>query len=115
MTAYPGGYSDWQTAKARQEAAQQAAAPKAEAASKPAAPKRDNSATRLSYKERRLLETLPGEIEALEAKVADLNAQLTAPNADYTALSAELAQTQSTLDAAVEQYLTLEEKAEALK
>ena len=53
--------------------------------------------------------------EALEAKVADLNAQLTAPNADYTALSAELAQTQSTLDAAVEQYLTLEEKAESLK
>ena len=117
VTAYPGGYSDWQTAKARQEAAQQAAAPapKAEAASKPAAPKRDNSATRLSYKERRLLETLPDEIEALEAKVADLNAQLTAPNADYTALSAELAQTQSTLDAAVEQYLTLEEKAESLK
>ena len=117
VTAYPGGYSDWQTAKARQEAAQQAAAPapKAESASKPAAPKRDNSATRLSYKERRLLETLPGEIETLEAKVADLNTQLTAPGADYAALSAELAQTQAALDAAVEQYLTLDEKAESLK
>ena len=118
VTAYPGGYSDWQAARARQEAAACQAAPAAATrpdAAKAPASKRDNAATRLSYKEQRLLATLPGEIDRLEAEVAELNQALAAPGADYATLSARLAQTQAALDAAVETYLTLEERAEALK
>lgn len=116
VTAYPGGYSDWQATRARQEAAAapSAAKPDPAPAAKPAAPRRDNAATRLSYNEKRALETLPGEIDALEQAVARLNARLAEPGADYGALSAELAQTQTRLDAAVERYFELEAKAEAL-
>ena len=112
VAAYPGGYSDWQAALARQPAP--VPAPAEAEPRKAAPPRRDNAATRLSYKERRLLETLPGEIEGMEGRVAELNAALAAPDADYAALSAELAQVQAALDAAVEQYLALEEKSEAL-
>ena len=59
--------------------------------------------------------SLPDEIDRLEAEVAALNQALAAPGADYAALSARLAQTQSALDTAVETYLTLEERAETLK
>ena len=114
VTAYPGGYSDWQTARARQAAA--AAPVSAPAATPPPKapppPKRDNAATRLSYKEQQLLKTLPAEIDRLEALVADLNARLAAPGADYAALSAQLAEAQTALDAAVDAYLEVEEKAE---
>lgn len=113
VTQFPGGYSDWQTARARQAA--NAPAPTAEPAAKAAPPRRDNAATRLSYKEQQLLKTLPDEIDRLERLVADLNAQLTAPGADYSALSAQLAETQATLDAAVERYFEVEAKAEALR
>lgn len=113
VTQFPGGYSDWQTARARQAA--NAPAPAAEPAAKAAPPRRDNAATRLSYKEQQLLKTLPDEIDRLERLVADLNAQLTAPGADYSALSAQLAETQATLDAAVERYFEVEAKAEALR
>lgn len=113
VTQFPGGYSDWQTARARQAA--NAPAPIAEPAAKAAPPRRDNAATRLSYKEQQLLKTLPDEIDRLERLVADLNAQLTAPGADYSALSAQLAETQATLDAAVERYFEVEAKAEALR
>lgn len=112
VTQFPGGYSDWQSAKAR------LAAPKAEAsepAPKAEAPRRDNAATRLSYKEQQLLKTLPEEIDRLERLVADLNGQLAAPGADYAALSARLADTQAALDTAVERYFEVEAKAEALR
>lgn len=113
VTQFPGGYSDWQAARARQAA--NAPAPTAEPAAKAAPPRRDNAATRLSYKEQQLLKTLPDEIDRLERLVADLNAQLTAPGADYSALSAQLVETQATLDAAVERYFEVEAKAEALR
>lgn len=115
VTAYPGGYSDWQEARRRQSAA---AAP---ADSKPsarpaaqAAPKRDNAATRLSYREQQLLKTLPETIDRLETKIAELNAALAAPGADYAVLSAELAAAEAELEQAVEQYFDVEAKAEAL-
>ena len=44
--------------------------------------------------------------------MADLNARLAAPGADYAALSAQLAEAQTALDAAVDAYLEVEEKAE---
>ncbi len=113
VTAFPGGYSDWQTAKARQSVAVKEEKPAASPVAK--APKRDNAATRLSYKEQQQLKTLPGEIDRLEAKVAELNEALTQPGADYAALSAELAQTQEALDVAFETYCEVEAKAQALE
>ena len=115
VTAYPGGYSDWQAAVQRRAAA--AATAETKAAAKPvpaAAPKRDNAATRLSYREQQLLKTLPETIDRLETKIAELNAALAAPGADYAALSAELAAAEGELEQAVEQYFDVEAKAEAL-
>lgn len=114
VTATPGGYSDWQTARARQASAAPKPAPAASVA-KPEAPRRDNAATRLSYKEQQLLKTLPDEIDRLEGAVAELNARLVAPDADYAALSTQLAETQAALDAALERYFEVEAKAEALR
>lgn len=112
VTTYPGGYSDWQTAKARQAAAQTAQAKPAETVAPKA--KRDNAAKRLSYKEQQLLKTLPDEIERLEEAIAQYNAQLTAPDADYASLSRQLEEAQMKLDEAFEQYCLIEEKAQAL-
>ncbi len=115
VTAYPGGYSDWQEARRRQSAAAAPADSKPSARpAAPAAPKRDNAATRLSYREQQLLKTLPETIDRLETKIAELNAALAAPGADYAALSAELAAAEGELEQAVEQYFDVEAKAEAL-
>ncbi|MFO0204761.1 MAG: ATP-binding cassette domain-containing protein, partial [Betaproteobacteria bacterium] len=67
---YVGGYSDW---LAQRPAA--APAPAAAAAAAPAAP-RERSARKLSYKEQRELDALPGEIEALEAEQQALSARM---------------------------------------
>lgn len=115
VTAFPGGYSDWQEARRRQAAA--AAPAESRPSAKPAAPaspKRDNAATRLSYREQQLLKTLPDAIDRLEARIAGLNASLAEPGADYAALSAELAAAEAELEQAVEQYFDVEAKAEAL-
>ncbi len=112
VTAYPGGYTDWQTARQRQMAAQKEEATPAPQVAK--APKRDNSATRLSYKEQQLLKTLPDKIDALEQTIAELNEALTQPNADYAKLSADLAKAQAELDTSFELYCEVEAKAQAL-
>jgi ATP-binding cassette subfamily F protein uup len=112
VTQYPGGYSDWQAVKARQTASEQKDVQATEKAQQK--PKRDNSATRLSYKEQHLLKTLPGEIDRLEQDIARYNELLTAPDADYADLSAKLAAAQEQLDAAFEQYCEIEEKAQSL-
>jgi len=77
---FEGGVQDWMAQAARSSAAapaaQAVAAPaakmaKTEVAAPPAAPKR-----KLSYKEQRELDALPGQIEALEREQAELAAQL---------------------------------------
>lgn len=113
VTVFPGGYSDWQAAKARQKSVETPAA-QAPVAQETVAPKRDNNATRLSYKEQQLLKTLPDLIDKLEQRVAELNDALTQPDADYAKLSADLAETQAKLDEAFEQYCEVEAKSEAL-
>ncbi len=114
VTAYPGGYSDWQAARQRQKAAQQKELPTTTPAAKQP-PKRDNAATRLSYKEQQLLKTLPDKIDALETQVAELQAALSQPDADYAQLSAELNTAQAALDEAFELYCEVEAKAQALE
>ena len=74
---YVGGYSDWlrqrpaNTASTR--VAAKTAAPRANTPQKPA--------RRLSYKDQRELETLPGKIERLEQEQAQLHQRLADPNA----------------------------------
>ena len=78
---YEGGIADWQAQAARTEALRAAqrkeaapppaAPPPAAAPAVPAAPKK-----KLSYKEQRELDELPGRIEALEAEQAQLGAEL---------------------------------------
>jgi ABC transport system ATP-binding/permease protein len=68
---YAGGYSDW----LRQRPAQ---AHTGLPAQKPA-PARERSRAKLSYRETRELETLPGEIEALEAEQRSLAAKMHDP------------------------------------
>ncbi len=81
---YVGGYSDWleQAKPAEPKPAVPAPAPpKAEPAKAPAPKKK------MSYKEQRELESLPGQIEAMEARQAELNATLNA--ADFYKQDAE--------------------------
>ena len=72
---YVGGYADWLRQRVTEEQAatsQRAGAPAADA-------KRGNNNRRLSYKEQRELEALPGKIESLEAEQAELHAVLSNP------------------------------------
>jgi ATP-binding cassette subfamily F protein uup len=77
---YVGGYEDWQ----RQRAAATPLAPKPDAASRVPAAQPGAAPTRaprvkLSFKEQRELEVLPGRIETLEVEVREIEARLAAP------------------------------------
>jgi ATP-binding cassette subfamily F protein uup len=108
---YAGGYSDW----ARQRPAP-AQAPKPEA--KPA-PQRERSRAKLSYKETRELEALPGEIEALEAEQSTLAAKMHDPEyfrqeaAVLRADQARNAEIDALLTEKLERWEALEAKAKA--
>jgi ABC transport system ATP-binding/permease protein len=66
---YAGGYSDYVRQRGSRE----------EIAEKKAVPSRAKTRVKLSYKETRELEALPGEIEALEAEQKELHARMHAP------------------------------------
>ncbi|WP_394909713.1 ABC-F family ATP-binding cassette domain-containing protein [uncultured Helicobacter sp.] len=71
--------------------------------------------TKLSYKEKLALDTLPSEIDALEVRIADLESDLANPQ-KYQArgiatLASELETLKSELDSKLEQYFALEQKA----
>ena len=123
---YPGGYSDMARqrgvgVKARK-AATTAKTKSETSASKPKSPtKSSGRSERMSYKETYRLEQLPGEMEALETAIAALQAELADPNlytrdaARFAAASAELETKTATLEAAEEEWLTLEDKRERLE
>ncbi|MDZ7753365.1 MAG: ATP-binding cassette domain-containing protein [Gammaproteobacteria bacterium] len=75
---YVGGYTDWQRQAAARKVdnAIQAAAPLKNAASREGQPKAKSSTPKLSYKDQRELEALPGRIEALESEQASLEATI---------------------------------------
>ncbi len=116
-TEYAGGYQDMLAQRGED-------LKKREARTKPAAPEKAEKVTeaaaapaakrRLSFKDKHALETLPGEIAALEAKQAALSKALDAPDlytrdrAQFTELSNALAEVQSKLAAAEERWLELE-------
>jgi len=71
---YVGGFSDWQAQRPA------AVEPASAMARTPAtAPARERMRVKLSNKEQRALEALPGEIEALEAEQAALHARMASP------------------------------------
>ncbi|MDZ7652172.1 MAG: ATP-binding cassette domain-containing protein [Burkholderiaceae bacterium] len=108
---YVGGYSDW---LAQRPAPLVAAAPLPAAA--PAAA-RDRTRVKLSNKEQRALEALPGEIEALEAEQAALHARMASPDyhrASADEMKADVARNEAIdvlLAAKLEQWSALEDKA----
>jgi ATP-binding cassette subfamily F protein uup len=111
-----GGYSDYlkqrKSAPAPGTAEGRAAAPKAE---RPRA-----VSGKLSYREQRELERLPGQIDRLTAELAELEGRLADPGlygrdpAAFDAAAARLEAARAELEAAEARWLDLEEKREAL-
>ncbi|WP_419719636.1 ABC transporter C-terminal domain-containing protein [Maritalea porphyrae] len=72
------------------------------------------SAKKLSFKHKHALDTLPGEIEKLEAEIVKLQAELADPNLyaqnaeKFQKLSDQLSQIQRKLDEKEEQWLEIE-------
>ncbi len=121
VTAYPGGWSDYQ---AQKPAAPEPDAPRGGAA-KPArtAPRTGGKpATKapgaLSFNERHRLEALPDEIARLEAEIAKLGTLLADPElytrdpAKFAKATAAMSARQLALSAAEEEWLALAERAE---
>ncbi|GAB5376981.1 MAG: ATP-binding cassette domain-containing protein [Acuticoccus sp.] len=121
---YPGGYSDMLTQRgeapttttaAAKGKPQKSAAPAA-APARPAAKK-----TKLSFREKHDLETLPARLEALEAEIATLSEQLADPDlyakdvARFEKLTNQLAEREAERSAAEERWLELEMKREELE
>ena len=119
---YPGGYSDWiargrhlaaKDAPVRERAATPAQRPGLEPA--PQAPPRTESGGKLSYKYKRELERLPGQIETLEKQIAELAQQSESVDfyaRPYTEVETHLqriAQSQRELDWMMVRWTELEE------
>lgn len=110
-----GGYADWE-AKRKQRSAPAKAKAKAEsAAPPPPAPPRK---TKLSYKDQRDYDLLPGRIEELEASIARDEAAMADPDLytrdpkKFAALSAAIEKARGDKEAAEERWLELAEQVE---
>jgi len=104
---YAGGYDEW---LAKRPAAGEAK----EKGPRPV--KRPREYTRMSFKEKRELESLPAEIEALEGKKGELVALISDPEfykknaARAGEVNREISQIDSSLEGLMERWLELEEK-----
>ncbi|MBH0112764.1 ABC-F family ATP-binding cassette domain-containing protein [Novosphingobium sp. YJ-S2-02] len=110
-----GGYADWE-AKRRQRTSAGKAKAKGDDAAPPAPPK--PKSTKLSYKDQRDYDLLPGRIEELEAAIERDEAALADPdlytkNPDrFAALTKAIEKAQAEKDAAEERWLDLAEQVE---
>lgn len=118
---YAGGYDDMMAQrKAIAKAAAAAAAPAAKTSSAATASAPTQRGAKLSYKDKFALETLPGKMEELEATIAKAQETLADPalfTADpdgFAQATATLEKAQADLDAAEEEWLTLEMKKEEM-
>jgi ATP-binding cassette subfamily F protein uup len=115
---YAGGWSDYLTQRGEPASVRPLAKP-AGGAAPIAAPASKAPASGLSFTERHRLGALPAEIARLEAEIAKLEQALADPALFTSAplkfkkASAALAERQRALEAAEEEWLTLEERAEA--
>ncbi len=116
---YEGDVQDWLTQSARAQAlnaqaAARDAAPAAAAADAPKSRESSNPKRKLSYKEQRELEGLPGQIEALETEQAELEKAL-ANGSLYVSDPALAAQKAARLMAVEEQWMAAMERLETLQ
>jgi ATP-binding cassette subfamily F protein uup len=113
-----GGYDDWQRYLAGRAVARSEEARPLQAQQKPAAP-RARRPLKLSYKEARELEAIPGRIEALEAEQARLHAAVAAPDFykrpadDARAVQVQLEQIEQELERLLIQWEELESRGRA--
>ena len=117
-TVYAGGWSDYQAQRALAEPAPAAPAAKPAAkAAEPAPERAPKKAVGLTFTERHRLDALPALMEKLEAEIGKLTDFLSDPNLFQSApdkfrrASEGLAERQTALAEAEEEWLTLEEKA----
>lgn len=112
-----GGYEDWEKQRAADAAARNRPAAAKAAPQAPAAPK---AKTKLSYKDQRELDLLPGEIEKLEAAIARDEAALADPDlyasnpARFDALTKAIDAARAKKEEAELRWLELAEMAEQL-
>ncbi|WP_375173052.1 ABC-F family ATP-binding cassette domain-containing protein [Pseudooceanicola sp.] len=120
VTVYAGGWSDYQAQKGESPPAR-AAAEKPTAVKPATSPKPQQKAEGLTFTERHRLEELPGVIDRLTAEIAKLEVFLAQPDL-YTSEPVKFAKgtealvdRQTALSEAEEEWMTLEEKAEAAR
>lgn len=76
---------------------------------------RPKTQTKLSYHETRLLESLPREIDELEAKIKELESAMSDNPPNLIEIATEYENLRSIVENKIEHYLTLEEKQESFK
>jgi ATP-binding cassette subfamily F protein uup len=111
---YAGGYDDWE--RYQRQIPEAPAQPQRRASTQltPRPSKRDDGPRKLSYKERRELELLPGRIEDLEKEQADLHARMgegdfyRQPSATITATLERLESLKQELEASYQRWQNLE-------
>ena len=125
-TEYAGGWTDMLAQRGATPFAPPASEAATEAPSRPAAPKAaprkpSGGRPKLSFKDRHALDTLPGEVDALDARIAKLNAALADPalfagDPDrFSKLTKELAAAQAARDEKEERWLELEMRREEIE
>ncbi|MEO0485054.1 MAG: ATP-binding cassette domain-containing protein [Pseudomonadota bacterium] len=119
LTVYAGGWSDYQSQKPSEAPDVAAQSAQVAQAAKPAAKLASKQPSGLSFTERHRLEALPAEMERLSAEIAKLEEFLAAPDlfskepVKFQKASEALVERQAALAAAEDEWLSLEEKAEA--
>ena len=119
-TVYAGGWSDYVAQRGEApDFAPKPEAPKTRSAAPDAGPPKGAPKGGLSFTERHRLDALPGEIARLEAEIAKVAELLAEPDlytrspVKFAKATKALAERQARLSAAEEEWLSLEEKAEA--
>ncbi len=111
-----GGYADWE----RKRATPVAASPRRPARPVQEAQRAERPRTKLSYRDQRDLDLLPGQIETLARKIAEDETALADPGlylrdpARFAALTRAIEEARTEMGAAEERWLMLAEAAEAL-
>ena len=118
---YPGGYSDMARQRGEGVQARKAEEKAAKADSSPAASRDKPRTAKLTFKDKHALDTLPGEIEKIEKRIAAIETAMADPKLfardgnRFHALSSELGALQADKDVKEERWLELEMKREEVE